>query len=537
MATATELPIETVAEILADPTVTDTPADLMAAEIFGSGVTVNSATYFGDPNSAGIYADGDSVSPFATPGGTGVIFSTGNAESFTNNSGTTNTNVSGSTTTNTSGADGDADFNAIAGASTFDSSYLVVDFTPQGDTITIDFVLSSEEYPEFINSIYNDVVGVWVNGVEAQVSVGNGTASIGNINGGQTQNLYLDNTGDQYNTEMDGMTITLTFVAPVNPNTSNIIKIGIADTGDSSYDSNLLIAGGSVQSTIVARDDEVALGHNDTRFVDVLDNDSSTAGPTLTITHINGVDLSVTPTVTLATGQILSVAPDGTIQVQGDADAETVYFTYTVEDTNGNTDTGLVEVEQVPCFAAGTLIETPQGPRPVEEIEAGDLVITQDDGPQPVRWSGARRVPATGRHCPVRLRTGAFGAVQDLLVSPQHRINIANTWAQLLFGVEEVLVAAKDLINSKTIWADASFREITYCHLLFDRHQVVIANGVACESYYPGEMTLPTFDAAVQEEIFDIFPELAIDMSSYGPAARPLVKAFEAAPLVAALSR
>ena len=64
MPTATELPIDTTATALD-----------MANEIFGSGATVNSATYFGDNNASGIYSNGDVVSPFATPGDTGVILS------------------------------------------------------------------------------------------------------------------------------------------------------------------------------------------------------------------------------------------------------------------------------------------------------------------------------------------------------------------------------------------------------------------------------------------------------------------------------
>ena len=181
MATATELPIDTGAS-----------ATDMANAIFGSGVVVNGATYFGDPLSSGIYSDGDTVSPEATPGDTGVILSTGHAEDFTNSDGSQNTNQVANRTTNTNGVDGDADFDALANSGTTDASILEVDFTPTGDFITIDFVLSSEEYPEFINSQFNDVIGVWVNGVPATVSIGDGTASIGNINGGETENIYRD---------------------------------------------------------------------------------------------------------------------------------------------------------------------------------------------------------------------------------------------------------------------------------------------------------------------------------------------------------
>ena len=367
MPIAQELPIDTGASALA-----------MANEIFGSGVTVNSATYSGDPLSSGIYTNGDTISPDATPGDSGVILSTGYVRDFTNSSGSTNTNEVAGRSTNTSGVNNDAQFNALAGTRTYDASFLNNNFTPLGDTITIDFVLSSEEYHEYVNSAFNDVVGVWVNGVQAQVTIGDGSASIGNINGGTSQNIYRDNTGDQFNTEMDGFTITLTFIAPVNPGVPNTLKIGVADTSDSTYDTNLLIAGGSVQSTIVARDDSVSVHLNATKVIDVLANDSSTGG-TLTITHINGVAVVAGQTVTLVTGQQIKLNANGTFTVVGDSSLETVHFTYSIEDQAGNTDTGIVKIEQVPCFVAGTRIATPQGAVAVEDLRPGMRVLTRDN--------------------------------------------------------------------------------------------------------------------------------------------------------------
>ena len=41
-------------------------------------------------------------------------------------------------------------------------------------------------------------------------------------------------------------------------------------------------------------------------------------------------------------------------------------------------------------FTHGTRIDTPDGPRPVEALAAGDLVTTLDNGSQPVRWTGRR---------------------------------------------------------------------------------------------------------------------------------------------------
>lgn len=62
-------------------------ATAMAQEIFGDGVTVVGATYSGDSRSSGIYSGGDTTSPGVTPGDSGVIFSTGRAQDFTNSSG------------------------------------------------------------------------------------------------------------------------------------------------------------------------------------------------------------------------------------------------------------------------------------------------------------------------------------------------------------------------------------------------------------------------------------------------------------------
>ncbi|OBY27182.1 choice-of-anchor L domain-containing protein [Leisingera sp. JC1] len=523
MATATELNIDSSAT-----------ATQMAEEIFGDGVTVTSASYSGDNLSSGIYTGADTTTPGVAPADSGVILSTGYVRDFTNSDGSTNTNQNTNTSTNTSGANGDADFDALAGASTFDASFLEVDFVPDGDTLTIDFVLSSEEYPEFASSQYNDVIGVWVNGVEAQVSIGDGTASIGNINDG-TENVYVDNTGDQYNTEMDGFTITLTFIAPVNPGEINSLKIGVADTSDSSYDTNLLIAGGSVQTAVVAQDDEAEFAINKTRVLDVLDNDTTAAG-TLTVTHINGQPVTAGDTVTLPTGQQITLNADGTFTVVTDGDLETVYFNYTADNGQGNSDTGLVEITQtVPCFLRGTLIRTPDGEIPVEDLRPGMEVLTYDNGPQVLQWTGSRSTACTAETAPIRFAKGSFGNTRDLYVSPQHRMVVSGPLAELLFGEKEVLVKAKDLVNDKTVRPALEMQRAEYFHLLFGSHQIVWADGALSESYQPGPETAAGFDAGTQAEIRELFPELCAETGrGYGNAARLSLRSFEARVLAAA---
>lgn len=173
------------------------------------------------------------------------------------------------------------------------------------------------------------------------------------------------------------------------------------------------------------------------------------------------------------------------------------------------------EAEGAYCFAAGTLLETADGPRPIESLEVGDLVMTRDNGLQPVRWKGTRHMAGALRLNPklrpIRIRAGALGEgvpAADLVVSPQHRLLVRSRIAVKMFGAMEVLVAAKQLLSLEGVDIAEDLAEVTYVHVLFDRHEVVIANGAEAESLYTGAEALKVVGPAAREEIFAIFPEL-----------------------------
>ncbi|GKY86253.1 Hint domain-containing protein [Sinisalibacter aestuarii] len=534
MVAASELPITTSASAMQ-----------MARTIFGEGTTVVSASYSGDNRSSGIYSNGDSVSPYVTPSDTGVMLSTGHLADFTNPASSSGwgwwsqqaeANQSGDTSTNTSGVNNDSDFNALVGTNTYDASILDVDFIPDDDVMSLQFVFSSEEYPEYAGSIYNDIVGVWVNGQPVELSIG-GNTSVGGVNAASNENLYVSNTGSQHNTEMDGFTVTMTLTMPVIPGEVNSIRIGIADVTDTNYDSTLLIAAKSAQTVLIAGDDSVNVAPGQSVNVDVLANDDGPGNATLYITHINGIEVSAGDSITLTTGQVITLNADGTLGVAADADEESVNFSYTVAAGNGAssvTDTAFVTIHSIPCFVEGTLIATPQGDVTVESLQPGDLVLTQDNGPQPVRWIGMRRVPAEGSLAPIAIAPDTFGSHRRLLVSPQHRVLIRDALAELLFGDTEVLVAAKDLVNDSTV-RPVIGGEVVYVHILFDEHQVVYSEGLATESFLPGPHTTKGFEREIVDEIRAIFPELDPETGAgYPPAARRTLKAYEAQLLLGA---
>ncbi|KPP84274.1 MAG: Hint domain [Rhodobacteraceae bacterium HLUCCO07] len=517
MALASELPVDTSVTALD-----------MADEMFGNGINVVSATYTGAASASGVYTAGDSVAPGVTPSDTGVILSTGKAADITNSDGDANTS-SGTSTDHMQA--GDSDLSSVSGQTTYDAAIFEADFIPQGSELTMQVVFSSEEYLEYVNSGFNDAVGVWVNGEQAVLTVGSGDITINNINNQSNENLYIDNpaSGETYNTEMDGFTVTLTLKAPVNPNEVNAIKIGIADGGDGAFDSNLLIAGDSIQTALVARDDNVELRTGDSDEFDVLANDTSSTGSTLTITEINGQPVSVGDTVVLTTGEAITLTSGGLNLATADNDMEESTFSYTVEDEAGNSDVAFVNLTTVPCFTAGTLIETPVGPVRIETLEPGDLVLTLDHGSQPVRWIGQTRRRAEDRDAPVTFEAGALGTHAALELSPNHRILIRSALAELLFGAHEILVKARELVNDETIRRRRDGQPVTYIHLLFDRHELICGNGLWSESYHPGRETAHSFDAETGEEIRRLFPELCRPPAiGYGPTARMTLKSFEA---------
>ena len=177
----------------------------------------------------------------------------------------------------------------------------------------------------------------------------------------------------------------------------------------------------------------------------------------------------------------------------------------------------VIAVNDVICFVKGTMIVIVSGPRAVESLVAGDLVMTRENGPQPLRWLGHARVSpaalaAAPRLRPIRIRAGALGAGKpesDLLVSPQHRILVNSRIAARMFGSAEVLVAAKQLLGLDGIEVAQDLASADYYHLLFDNHEVVFANGAEAESLFTGPEALKTLSPEALAEIMTLFPELA----------------------------
>lgn len=189
------------------------------------------------------------------------------------------------------------------------------------------------------------------------------------------------------------------------------------------------------------------------------------------------------------------------------------------------------------CFTPGTRIATPDGARAIELIRPGDRISTKDDGAQEVLWTGARRMSGARLYAlphlrPVRIRAGAMGEARpegDLIVSPQHRMLVTGAQARALFNHDEVLVAAHDLIDERTILTETALSEVTYVHLMTARHQIVWANGLETESFHPANTDLDLIAPDQRAALLSVVPGLDADPLRYGGHARRNLSAPEAA--------
>ncbi len=224
---------------------------------------------------------------------------------------------------------------------------------------------------------------------------------------------------------------------------------------------------------------------------------------------------------------------DPVVKALDPGDTLTDVFTVRMLDADGRSDTQVVTItiNGAVCFAEGTLIETEEGPCPVEDLTPGDRIMTADSGAQPLRWIGGMRLSAADLRedetlCPILIAPGALGPgcpTAALSVSRQHRMLVRSAAAHGAFGSDDVLIPAIRLTCLPGISVDRDRAGVAYYHLLFDAHQVIYGNGAPSESLLLGPEALRTLPAQNLAEITALFPEV-LDADFVAQPARRIVR-------------
>jgi gliding motility-associated-like protein len=227
-----------------------TPLQL-AQIIAGPGITVSNATVTGSAQAYGSF--NGAGSNIGLP--SGVILTTGPIGVAV---GPNNMTSAGSDIF----VSGNSMLNGLAGAQTFDAIVLEFDFVPLSNTVVFNYVFGSEEYPEFVNSGYNDAFAFFISGPGIAATYGTanynmarvpGTAqpvTIDNVNAGSNNQYYFNNGGGA-TIQYDAFTRPLIATADVQACQTYHIEMTIADAGDGIYDSGVFIEENSLISNAI----------------------------------------------------------------------------------------------------------------------------------------------------------------------------------------------------------------------------------------------------------------------------------------------
>ena len=180
----------------------------------------------------------------------------------------------------------------------------------------------------------------------------------------------------------------------------------------------------------------------------------------------------------------------------------------------------LVKVETAPeetrlsdlmcvSFARGTLITLATGAqKPIEDLRPGDRVLTRDHGPQPLRLLGQATLRAHGAFAPVVILSGTLGISGDLIVSQPHRMFLYQRKRIPGLPMSELLVQAKHLVDDENVFVREG-GAVEYFSLVFDRHEIIYAEGIPAESLMVNDATVSRLPPEIAAEVSRSFPGLA----------------------------
>lgn len=173
-------------------------------------------------------------------------------------------------------------------------------------------------------------------------------------------------------------------------------------------------------------------------------------------------------------------------------------------------------------LCTGANLRTPIGARRVEFFRPGDLVVTRDNGLQPVRmiWSKtvtAAEIAADPSLAPITLAPRAIGPMmpqQKVSIGGAHRLLVPGWRLDDVEDTENCLVPARDLegLGEPTeVWD----KDVTYYNIVFETPQVFCANGLPIESFSPCSEVLKIVPKKVKEDLRQTFPDLSPKLDDY----------------------
>lgn len=348
----------------------------------GNGIFINNLTYNGQ-SASGVL--NNKIAPFEQTGAEGVgiysglLLSTGDAASVDLNA---SSNPSDYFTTQ------DLDILSLLPQASYIGEVSVVefDFIATGDSLAFQYVFASDEYPEFVNSVFNDYFGFFVSGPGIQGPFTNGAVniakipdteigvSINSLNADSYSQYYVDNQSGWIPVGFDAWTTVLhACIGQLVVGETYHIKLIITDVSDSALDSGVFLSGSSFDQYCNAEDGPRSSGCL-LSSLDARVEYTETCG-TVMLSNLSDIQLETT-------GCYFEMGDGGTTDA---CDLNTlysyeepgVYEVKLVYDVNGY---------KAKFTVAEILVGMTAAPTPSIIVENGNLVLANWDGDSQIQW-------------------------------------------------------------------------------------------------------------------------------------------------------
>lgn len=251
-------------------------------------------------------------------------------------------------------------------------------------------------------------------------------------------------------------------------------------------------------------------------------------------TRLYRIELDSNPGSTAGAGILLGYMPVEPL------DPGVTYSFFTSNTVPGN-DQNYDDITGALCFADDTLIETETGPQRAGDLTPGTRLKTLNGHFRKLRWAYRRHVSRQDllqapELMPILFEPGALGENRPnrpTRLSPQHKVLIRSPRCELMYGHSEMLTPAKALVNGQTIRIDTSCREVTYIHLLLDRHEILYAHNLEAESLDPAAEALNSLTPEARRELDQLVPDYVAERRDTGTLRRPALTVRETRALIA----
>ncbi len=172
-----------------------------------------------------------------------------------------------------------------------------------------------------------------------------------------------------------------------------------------------------------------------------------------------------------------------------------------------------IPATDLPGIESGAIVATAQGPRPVDALRVGDLVLDAQGEAHPLRWIDMRPRLCMGRTSPVRLRAPYFGLARDLVVTPETRLLQTGPIVDYLCGTDAVLAQAGDLANGRAVLRDRRKPMRLFFHMMLDDPTCIVVENCPVETAHLGDVMAlgdPQIGPAAAPATGDVTPSLPL---------------------------